>query len=77
MNPLSVFSFILLGVTVGAFTAAPSSSTLGRPETSIQASRRLALSNIAFGLSLPHLPNQVLDRPRKGQVSLSVQSPAS
>ena len=79
MNTFSVLSFVLLGVTVGAFTAAPSLTTLvGRPATSsIQASRRLALENIAFGLSLPYLPNQALDIPHKGQVSISVKPKAS
>jgi hypothetical protein len=78
MNTFSVVSFVLLGVTVGAFTAAPSSTTsVGRPATSIQASRRLALENIAFGLSLPYLPNPVLDSPHKGQVRISTQSPTS
>jgi hypothetical protein len=61
---------------VGAFTATPS-STSGRPATSMQASRRLAIENIAFGISLPYLPNQLLGIPSKGQVSISVQSLAS
>jgi hypothetical protein len=78
MNTFSVFCFVLLGVTVGAFTAAPLSSTIdSRPATSLQASRRQSLTNIAFGLSLPVLPNQGLNLPHKGQVSVSFRSLAS